>query len=353
MRYFINLSYDGAEFCGWQFQPNAVTVQECLERTLSTLLKEPVQVIGAGRTDSKVNAIGYVAHFDYDKVIDTPALGYKLNAILPRGIVVHSVRPVAEPGDLHARFSATRREYTYFLHRTKDPFIAARSYFCPWPLDVDAMNEAAALLLGTHDFRCFEKAGSDNRTSICTVSEAFWAAYTPDHVAVMGFAPAASDPDNLSGSTDCHSEHTDCHSERTDCHSEHADCHSERSEGICPPGPVYLYFRIAADRFLRNMVRAVVGSLVEVGRGRRTVEDFAALILPPDYATDHATLPPDSHGLPAATFTDTAAASPAGPSEDTVPVAERLRTAPDGTPFRSLAGESVPGHALFLSRVDY
>ena len=300
MRYFIKLSYDGAEFCGWQFQPNAVTVQECLERTLSTLLKEPVQVIGAGRTDSKVNAIGYVAHFDYDKVIDTPALGYKLNAILPRGVVVHSVRPAGDDGNLHARFSATRREYTYFLHRTKDPFIAARSYFCPWPLDVDAMNEAAALLLGTHDFRCFEKAGSDNRTSICTVSEAFWTSYTPDHVAVMGFAPAASDPGPSRDS-----------------------------------GPVYLYFRIAADRFLRNMVRAVVGSLVEVGRGRRTVEDFASLILPPASADS-----PDS------------ASSQCGPAGSPVS-AERVRTAPDGTPFRSLAGESVPGHALFLSRVDY
>ena len=192
MRYFIKLSYDGSDFCGWQFQPNAVTVQECLERTLSTLLKEPVQVVGAGRTDSKVNAIGYVAHFDYDRVIDTSALGYKLNAILPPGIVVHSVMPV--DGDLHARFSATNREYTYFLHRTKDPFIEKRSYFCLWDLDIDAMNRAAALLKGTHDFRCFEKVGSDNRTSICTVTEAFWAPYTPDHVALMGFVPAATHP---------------------------------------------------------------------------------------------------------------------------------------------------------------
>jgi len=308
MRYFINLSYDGADFCGWQFQPNAVTVQECLERTLSTLLKEPVQVVGAGRTDSKVNAIGYVAHFDYDKVIDTDRFGYKLNAILPRGIVVHSVRPV--DGDLHARFSATRREYTYFLHRTKDPFIEARSYYCPWGLDINAMNEAAALLTGTHDFRCFEKSGSDNRTSVCTVTEAFWAPYTPDHVAVLDFAPAASRPDDL------------------------PPCHSERSEGICPASPapaapLYLFFRISADRFLRNMVRAVVGSLIEVGRGRRSVADFAALILPPDYTSTD--------------LSDTDRAGAGG----------RLRTAPDGTPFRSMAGESVPGHALFLSHVDY
>ena len=301
MRYFIKLSYDGSEFCGWQLQPNALTVQECLETTLTTLLKERVQVVGAGRTDSKVNAIGYVAHFDYDKVIDTSAFGYKLNAILPRGIVIHSLGVVDDA--LHARFSATSREYTYFLHRTKDPFIENRSYFCSWDLDLDAMNEAAALLLGTHDFRCFEKAGSDNRTSICTVTEAFWTPYTPDHVAIMGFGPAASRPDGVPRQPEC-------------------------GEGIRPqsPTPLYLYFRIAADRFLRNMVRAVVGSLLEVGRGRRSVADFAALILPADGATE-----------PAA-----GCSAPA-----------RQRTAADGTPFRSMAGESVPGHALFLSRVDY
>ena len=291
MRYFIKLSYDGAEFCGWQLQPNALTVQECLETTLTTLLKERVQVVGAGRTDSKVNAIGYVAHFDYDKVIDTTAFGYKLNAILPRGIVIHSIGVVED--DLHARFSATRREYTYFLHRTKDPFIENRSYFCSWDLDVDAMNEAASLLLGTHDFRCFEKAGSDNRTSICTVTEAFWTSYIPDHVAIMGFGPACPRPDATQPS-------------------------GSGSIPVSNAGaPQYLYFRIAADRFLRNMVRAIVGSLLEVGRGRRSVADFAALILPPD----------------------------------AIPV--RPRTADDGTPFRSMAGESVPGHALFLSRVDY
>jgi len=290
MRYFIKLSYDGAEFCGWQLQPNALTVQESLEATLSTLLKERVQVVGAGRTDSKVNAIGYVAHFDYDKVIDTSALGCKLNAILPRGIVIHSVGEVE--GDLHARFSAKRREYTYFLHRTKDPFIENHSYFCSWDLDVAAMNEAAALLLGTHDFRCFEKSGSDNRTSICTVMEAFWAPYTPEHVGILGFAPSAA----------------------------------ARQDS----DPRYLYFRVAADRFLRNMVRAIVGSLLEVGRGRRSIADFAALVLPPDSEIPS----PEAKCC-------------------SIPTPDRRKFAEDGTPFRSLAGESVPGHALFLSRIDY
>ena len=289
MRFFLTLSYDGSAFCGWQVQPNASTVQECLEASLSTLLKERVSVVGAGRTDSRVNAIGYVAHFDYDRVIDTAKLGCKLNAILPASIVIHDVSPAA--GDTsgvplealpHARFSAKRREYTYFLHRTKDPFVEAFSFFCPWGLDVEAMNRAAQALLGTHDFSCFEKVGSDNRTSVCTVTEAFWAPYRPAHVALTGYRPA---------------------------------CGSIVSDA----GEGYLYFRISADRFLRNMVRAVVGSLLEVGRGRRSAEDFAALVLPVSGDGDQ----------------------------------ERKRTDAEGTPLRSLAGESVPGKALFLSGIDY
>lgn len=282
MRYFIKLSYDGTRFCGWQVQPNALTVQECLEKSLSTLLKARVGVVGAGRTDTQVNAVGYVAHFDFDGPVpqslsddagelDATKTGYKLNAILPKEIVVHEVRKVDD--GLHARFSATRREYTYFIHRTKDPFVESHSYFCPWALDVEAMNRAALYLIGEHDFRCFEKIGSDNRTSKCVVTEARWVEYSPVDVSVMGL-PA--------------------------------------------PDGAYMYFRISADRFLRNMVRAVVGSLLEVGRGRRTVEDFASLVLPVD-----------------------AAGSQTG------------HVAENGTPYRSMAGESVPGFALFLSEIDY
>lgn len=264
MRYSIKLSYDGADFCGWQAQPNAKTVQECLENALSTLLNEDISVVGAGRTDSKVNAIGYVAHFDCDSEFDTGKIGYKLNAILPKSIVVHEVDTVGE--DFHARFGATRREYTYFLHRKKDPFVEGYSYFCSHSLDFEAMNEAAKALVGTHCFRCFEKVGSDNKTSVCTVYEAYWSTYKPAHVELMGFGEESS----------------------------------------------YLYFRISADRFLRNMVRAVVGSLLDVGRGRKSVAEFAALVL--------------------------------DVSEDSMDHKE---------PLRSLAGESVPGHALFLSKVNY
>lgn len=309
MRYFIKLSYDGSSFNGWQSQPDAPTVQECLEDSLSTLLKSRISVVGAGRTDSQVNAVGYVAHFDFEGPVpqslsddggelDAVKIGYKLNAILPRSIVVHEVR--AAQDDLHARFSATRREYTYFIHRTKDPFVESHSYFCPWDLDVDAMNEAARALLGRHDFRCFEKIGSDNRTSDCMVFEARWVPYEPSHVSIMGFSGVPSSR------------------EVQDSSPVSAFCGSGR----------YYYFRISADRFLRNMVRAVVGSLIEVGRGRRSIADFASLVLPP--------------------VSDIPAVPVAAASADF-----RSRVSSDGTPFRSLAGESVPGHALFLSKVEY
>ena len=323
MRYFVKISYDGSSFNGWQVQPNAPTVQECLENSLSTLLKTRVSVVGAGRTDTSVNAVGYMAHFDFngpvpqtlagpDGELDAVKFGYKLNAILPSAIVVHEVREVAD--DLHARFSATRREYTYFIHRTKDPFIEEHSYFYPWALDVDAMNTAAQALMGTHDFRCFEKVGADNKTSICTIVEAEWRFYEPSHAAVMGFPPS---------------------------------CIAAFDENL-PAGGCYLYFRISADRFLRNMVRAVVGSLLEVGRGRRTVESFAALVLPA----------PDSAAAPvfdSAPFSAADSVFDSAPGSATSPAVEagRSRVAADGTPFRSKAGESVPGHALFLSSVDY
>ena len=231
MRYFLCLSYDGSAFYGWQIQPSAPSVQQCLESTLSRLLGRPVSVTGAGRTDTAVNAANYVAHFDWDGILPFEAsdFTYKLNAMLPREVVVHSVSEVAD--DLHARFSARRREYTYFIHRKKDPFVRAFSWQCGYPsLDFEAMNQACQYLLGTHDFSCFEKTGTDNKTSICTVYDAYWKPYVPSHIQVMG------------------------------------------GEGE------YWFFRIAADRFLRNMVRATVGTLIEVGRGKHDPEWVAELI---------------------------------------------------------------------------
>jgi len=227
-----------------------------VEAALSRLLGGTVALTGAGRTDTGVHAVGYVAHFDTDGPLpyENADFCYKMNSILPRQIVVHSVAAVAD--DFHARFSATRREYTYFLHRSKDPFVENYSWRCGYPvLDFEAMNKAASYLLGTKDFSAFEKTGGDNKTSICTVFEAQWVRYTPSHVSVMGY-----------------------------------------------PGGEYWYFRISANRFLRNMVRAVVGSLIEVGRGKHSPEWIAELL-------------------------------------------------ESGT--RSDAGESVPGHALFLNKVEY
>ena len=261
MRYKLLLSYSGKDFFGWQSQPEAPSVQETLENALHTLLGSPTSVIGAGRTDTGVSAVGYVAHFDAASEIDANWLLYKLNAILPPSIIIHEVS-IAAP-DFHARFDASRREYTYFLHRCTDPFADSHSYRFTYPaLDFELMNRAAALLIGTHDFSCFQKTGSDNKTTLCTVFEASWHPYTPSHIAVLGKSPA------VSGGNESR----------------------------------YWYFRIAANRFLRNMVRAIVGTLLEVGRGKRSLENFAELI---------------------------------------------------NGGSRSMSGESVPGHALFLSGIDY
>ena len=257
MRYTIRLSYDGSSFCGWQIQNNARTVQGELEKALTTLLGTPIQVTGAGRTDSDVNAINYIAHIETpDKVrVDAAHLCYKLNAILSRDIAVHEV---AEAGnEFHARFDAKSREYHYFIHFRKDPFCEKYSYRMRYPLDIEKMNEAAKHLLGEHDFSCFEKVGGNNATSICTVTEALWSTYRPTHADMMGYP--------------------------------------------CEEGD-YIVFRIRANRFLRNMVRAIVGSLIEVGRGKKAPSWIAALI-------------------------------------------------ESGT--RSDAGSSVPGNALFFTGADY
>ena len=186
MRYLLSLSYDGSAFCGWQIQPSSPSVQQCLEEALTKLCGGPVAVTGAGRTDTGVHAADYVCHFDLTGPLPFEASDfcYKLNAILPRSVVVSQVVPAAP--DFHARFDAVRREYTYFIHREKDPFVEAFSWQCGYPgLDFEAMNAAAGMLVGTHDFSCFEKVGADNKTSVCTVFEAYWAQYTPSLYAIM------------------------------------------------------------------------------------------------------------------------------------------------------------------------
>ena len=241
-RYFIYISYDGTAYHGWQIQPNGDSVQQKLQWALSTLLREDISVTGAGRTDAGVHARKMVAHFDVEHALDGVQLAYRLNKILPRDISVSRVVPV--DGEMHARFSATSRTYHYYIHTRKDPFL--RHYSCElhYPLDFRRMNEAASRLLEYDDFGAFCKSHADVKTTHCKVTEAKWVQMDDDS----------------------------------------------------------WYFRITANRFLRNMVRAVVGTLVEVGRGRMSESEFCRVI--------------------------------------------------EGKQ-RTEAGESMPGHALFLEHVGY
>ena len=218
MRYFITVSYDGTRYHGWQIQPNGDSVQERLEWALSTLLRREVNVTGAGRTDAGVHARVMVAHFDFDEAIDCQQLCYKLNRLLPFDIAVQEVKQVSD--DMHARFSATSRTYHYYIHTKKDPFRRAYSCEIHYPLDFALMNEAGKILTTYEDFGAFCKSHTDVKTTICHVTEARWV---------------------------------------------------QKSETAW-------YFRITANRFLRNMVRAVVGTLIDVGRGKLSIEEFRKVI---------------------------------------------------------------------------
>lgn len=241
-RYFIYLSYDGTAYHGWQVQPNGISVQEEMQKALSTLLRQDIEIVGAGRTDAGVHARVMVAHFDFGQALDVAQLAYKLNRILPKDISVSKVMTVA--ADMHARFSAVKRTYHYYIHLHKDPF--HRFYSCElhYELDFGLMNEAAAYLLECSDFAAFCKVHTDVKTTICKVTEARW----------------------------------------------------------IDDGGGCWHFVISADRFLWNMVRAVVGTLIDVGRHRLTLEQFKAVV--------------------------------------------------EGK-NRSNAGESMPGNALFLEDVKY
>ena len=218
MRFFITLSYDGTRFHGWQIQPNGISVQGELQRGLSLLLRQEIIVTGAGRTDAGVHASMMVAHFDYVGELDCRQLAYKLNKLLPQDIAVQKVEQVSD--DLHARFSATSRTYYYHIHTEKSPF--ERHYSCElhYPLYFDKMKEAARILMEYEDFGAFCKSHTDVKTTLCHVTKAEW--------------------------------------------------HQTSS--------FTWYFEITANRFLRNMVRAVVGTLIEVGRGRMTLDEFRTVI---------------------------------------------------------------------------
>lgn len=220
MRWFMHLAYRGEPFHGWQVQPGETTVQGTIEDALSTLLRMPVAVTGAGRTDAGVNARLMVAHVDMPDNID-PREGRflrSLNSLCGRDIAIERFCAVAP--DAHARFDATERSYRYFVHTAKDPFLGKMSWQAPPDFDFEAMNRAAALLLGRRDFTSFSKLHTDVKTNICDLRAAAW--------------------------------------HRMDEHR--------------------YYFEIVADRFLRNMVRAVVGTLADVGRGKITPEAVMAIL---------------------------------------------------------------------------
>ena len=218
MRYFIWFSYDGTQYHGWQIQPNGVTVQSELQRCLSLLLREEVTVTGAGRTDTGVHARRMAAHFDTDQVLDAKLLTHKLNGLLHQDIGVEDIQLVGD--GLHARFSAVARTYHYYVHTRKDPFLRHYSLELHYQLDYELMNRAGRILMEYEDFGAFCKAGSDVKTTLCHVTHAQW--------------------------------------------------HQT--------SPTTWYFEITANRFLRNMVRAVVGTLIEVGRGRMSLDDFRQVI---------------------------------------------------------------------------
>lgn len=218
-RYFLELSYDGTDYSGWQIQPNGITIQQTIENSLSKLLKCPTKVVGCGRTDTGVHASNYFAHFDTDKkeTIEESSFLYHLNCSLPRTIAIRNIKEVSN--DMHARFSAKERQYKYYISTIKSPFNFTHAYQYYLPLDVEKMNKAAELLLKTSDFTSFAKLHSDNTTNICRVSHAAW--------------------------------------------------HYEGD---------MLIFTISANRFLRNMVRSITGTLLNVGKGRLTIDDFQQII---------------------------------------------------------------------------
>ena len=241
-RYFIELAYNGSEYNGWQIQPNAPSVQEAINKALTLLLKQEINVTGAGRTDTGVHASFFVAHFDSDVAIaHTQALTYKLNRFLGKNIAIKDIYAVLP--DMHARFSAISRTYKYYINKSKNPFTYPFAYR-PHPLpDIRLMNNACELLMHYEDFTSFSKLHTDVKTNICHLMEANW--------------------------------------EETD---------------------EQLIFTIKADRFLRNMVRAIVGTLLDVGQKRITLEQFQQIIESKD---------------------------------------------------RCKAGTSVPGNALFLCDIEY
>ncbi len=247
MRYFIRLSYNGKNYHGWQSQPNAVSVQQEIEEALSIVTRLPISITGAGRTDAGVHAREMYAHFDIPQPIeDKSKFLNSINRLVGKDIAIHDLLKV--PYDAHARFDASRRTYKYFVTYSKTPFIYPLTWYSPTILDINIMNEAASLLLRTNDFTSFAKLHSDAKTNICKVYEAEWTEieYGNNQSPIPNFL----------------------------------------DKGIV--------FTISADRFLRNMVRAIVGTLVDVGRGKISIEEFQEIILQKNRCSAGTSMPPEA-----------------------------------------------------------
>ncbi len=233
LRYFIELSYNGKAYHGWQIQPNAISVQQVIEEALSKILQSNISIMGAGRTDAGVHASQMYAHFDYDKTIDNN-LVFKLNSFLPNDIAIHDVFQVKD--ETHARFDALSRTYIYKISQQKNVFNFDYAYTLNNNLDVDAMNEACNILLKYKDFQCFSKVHTDVKTYYCNIMFAEW---------------------TINGHE--------------------------------------LFFTIKADRFLRNMVRAIVGTMINIGLGKMNVENLHDVIKSKDRGKAGFSVP--AHGL--------------------------------------------------------
>lgn len=217
MRYFIKFSYNGTNYHGWQYQPNAHSVQETLSKALSVVLNSNVTIMGAGRTDAGVHAKEMFAHFDFEKLIDANNTVHKLNSYLPKDLSIYDIIIVQD--DAHARFDAVKRTYEYRINTFKDVFTENLSWYYHQELDIHLMNEASKLLVLHTDFQCFSKVNTEVNTFNCKIFEAYW---TKENTNII--------------------------------------------------------FTISADRFLRNMVRAIVGTLIKVGLHKITIKDFNTII---------------------------------------------------------------------------
>ena len=231
MRYFFEIAYNGRNYAGWQSQTNAIGVQSVVEGVLSKMLRSETQIVASGRTDTGVHCRQQFFHVDIEKGFDRDELLHRINSFLPRDIVINRIGTVK--ADASARYNAVERTYQYMITRTKNPFLEGLAWHYFKPVDLDAMNTAAALLIGEQDFECFSKVKTDVNHFICAIKHAQW---------------------------------------------------TKRGE--------LLEFEITANRFLRGMVRAIVGTLLDVGTGKTSVDQFQLIIRSRDRKKAGANVPP-------------------------------------------------------------